>query len=101
MILTITFIKKRNITGHSRTIIGVEQLNGESGVRLLVFDPSHSPTQMSQLSHTQTAVGGMRLLRKNLNSMKARQYQMVVVTGIIETEQEYKVRLKNRSIIFT
>ncbi|KAL7646687.1 UNVERIFIED_CONTAM: hypothetical protein RMT77_001940 [Armadillidium vulgare] len=84
--------------GHSRTIIGVEQLNGESGVRLLVFDPSHSPTQMSQLSHTQTAVGGMRLLRKNLNSMKARQYQMVVVTGIIETEQEYKKSKELHSI---
>ncbi|ROT74958.1 Zinc finger with UFM1-specific peptidase domain protein [Penaeus vannamei] len=79
--------------GHSRTIIGVEQLGGnEGGLRLLVLDPSHSPTQMSQLLHTQTAPAGMRLLRKPLSSMRAKQYQMVIVVGLMETEQEYKVR---------
>ncbi|XP_047479525.1 zinc finger-containing ubiquitin peptidase 1-like isoform X2 [Penaeus chinensis] len=77
--------------GHSRTIIGVEQLGGnEGGLRLLVLDPSHSPTQMSQLLHTQTAPAGMRLLRKPLSSMRAKQYQMVIVVGLMETEQEYK-----------
>ncbi|XP_066947657.1 zinc finger-containing ubiquitin peptidase 1-like isoform X2 [Macrobrachium rosenbergii] len=77
--------------GHSRTIIGVEQLGGnEGGVRLLVLDPSHSPTQVNQLLHTQTAPTAMRLLRKPLSSMRAKQYQMVVVVGLIESEQEYK-----------
>lgn len=77
--------------GHSRTIVGVEQLKGDAEPRLIMFDPSHSPAQMSQLSYTQMAVEAMRLLRKNLNSMKARQYQMVVVVGLMETEHEFKV----------
>ncbi|XP_045105680.1 zinc finger-containing ubiquitin peptidase 1-like isoform X2 [Portunus trituberculatus] len=77
--------------GHSRTIIGVEQLGGtEGGVRLLVLDPSHSPAQVSQLLHTQTAPSAMRLLRKPLSSMRAKQYQMVVVAGLMQTEIEYK-----------
>lgn len=77
--------------GHSRTIIGVEQLGGtEGGVRLLVLDPSHSPAQVSQLLHTQTAPSAIRLLRKPLSSMRAKQYQMVVVAGLMQTELEYK-----------
>ncbi|XP_071517423.1 zinc finger-containing ubiquitin peptidase 1-like isoform X3 [Panulirus ornatus] len=76
--------------GHSRTIIGVEQLGGNEGIRLLVLDPSHSPTQVAQLLHTQTAPAAMRLLRKPLSSMRAKQYQMVVVVGLIETDQEYQ-----------
>lgn len=89
--------KKENslpsFVGHSRTIIGVEQLGGaEGGVRLLVLDPSHSPAQVSQLLHTQTAPAAIRLLRKPLSSMRAKQYQMVVVAGLMQTEIEYKVR---------
>ncbi|KAK8754435.1 hypothetical protein OTU49_016266 [Cherax quadricarinatus] len=77
--------------GHSRTVIGVEQLGGnEGGIRLLVLDPSHAPTQVAQLLHTHTAPAAMRLLRKPLSSMRAKQYQMVVVVGLIETEQEYQ-----------
>lgn len=82
---TISFV------GHSRTIIGVEQLGGTEGIRLLVLDPSHSPTQVALLLHTQTAPAAMRLLRKPLSSMRAKQYQMVVVVGLIETDQEYQV----------
>lgn len=78
--------------GHSRTVIGVEQLGGsEGGIRLLVLDPSHSPAQVSQLLHTQTAPSALRLLRKPLSSMRAKQYQMVVVVGLMHTENEYKV----------
>ncbi|KAJ9593749.1 hypothetical protein L9F63_014722, partial [Diploptera punctata] len=52
--------------GHSRTIVGVEQLK-DGGLCLLVFDPSHSPP-----------------------AMKARQYQVVAVCGIMDTEYEYQ-----------
>ncbi|KAK3866366.1 hypothetical protein Pcinc_028099 [Petrolisthes cinctipes] len=80
--------------GHSRTIIGVEQLcgseSGGSGIRLLVLDPSHNPGQVRPLLHTHTAPPAMRLLRKPLSSMRARQYQMVVVAGLIESDYEYK-----------
>ena len=56
-----------------------------------MFDPSHSPTQMTQLVSLRNATSAMRLLRKPLFSMKAKQYQMVVVTGLLETDQDYKV----------
>ncbi|MPC10059.1 Zinc finger with UFM1-specific peptidase domain protein [Portunus trituberculatus] len=38
----------------------------------------------------QTAPSAMRLLRKPLSSMRAKQYQMVVVAGLMQTEIEYK-----------
>jgi hypothetical protein len=78
------------VSGHSRTIVGVEQLK-DGGQCLLVFDPSHSPRQMAQFRNTSTAVAGMRLIRKSLAAMKARQYQVVAVCGIMDTEYEYQV----------
>ncbi|KOC68647.1 Zinc finger with UFM1-specific peptidase domain protein, partial [Habropoda laboriosa] len=76
--------------GHSRTIIGVEQLR-DGSITMLVLDPSHSPAQMAQFNSTSSALGAMRLVRKSIAAMKARQYQVVAVTGIMETELEYHV----------
>ncbi|KAL1123488.1 hypothetical protein AAG570_002568 [Ranatra chinensis] len=78
--------------GHSRTIIGVEQLR-DGGVMLLVLDPSHSTGQMAELRSTSTAPNAMRLLRKPLVAMKAKQYQIVAVSGIMDSEVEYQVSL--------
>ncbi|XP_043251955.1 zinc finger-containing ubiquitin peptidase 1-like isoform X1 [Colletes gigas] len=75
--------------GHSRTIIGVEQLR-DGSITMLVLDPSHSPAQMAQFNSTSSALGAMRLVRKSIAAMKARQYQVVAVTGIMETELEYQ-----------
>ncbi|XP_049853497.1 zinc finger-containing ubiquitin peptidase 1-like isoform X1 [Schistocerca gregaria] len=83
--------------GHSRTIVGVEQLK-DGGINLLVFDPSHTPHQMAQFQNTSTAVSGMRLIRKSLASMKARQYQLVAVCGIMDTEHEYQQSKILRSV---
>ncbi|CAK9817528.1 Zinc finger-containing ubiquitin peptidase 1 [Anthophora quadrimaculata] len=74
--------------GHSRTIIGVEQLR-DGSITMLVLDPSHSPAQMAQFNSTSSALGAMRLVRKSIAAMKARQYQVVAVIGIMETELEY------------
>lgn len=74
--------------GHSRTIIGVEQLR-DGSITMLVLDPSHSPAQMAQFNNTSSALGAMRLVRKSIAAMKARQYQVVAVTGIMETDLEY------------
>ncbi|XP_078035022.1 zinc finger-containing ubiquitin peptidase 1 isoform X4 [Augochlora pura] len=76
-------------SGHSRTIIGVEQLR-DGSITMLVLDPSHSPAQMAQFNSTSSALGAMRLVRKSIAAMKARQYQVVAVTGIMETELEYQ-----------
>jgi len=62
--------------GHSRTVVGVEQMVGGS-VKLLILDPSHSHENLQQNT--------MRLVRKTLNSMKSKQYQLVIVRGLIDT----------------
>lgn len=59
---------------------------------MLVLDPSHSPAQMAQFNSTSSALGAMRLVRKSIAAMKARQYQVVAVTGIMETDLEYHVK---------
>ncbi|BES91636.1 Peptidase family C78 [Nesidiocoris tenuis] len=74
--------------GHSRTIIGVEQLR-DGGENLLILDPSHSMSQMAGLKSTATAPNILRLIRKSLYAMKAKQYQIVAVAGIMDCEAEY------------
>jgi Peptidase family C78 len=85
-----SFVKLPLQTGHSRTIVGVEHLK-DGGINLLVFDPSHTPQQMNQLHGTATSASGLRLIRKSLAAMKARQYQVVAITGIMDTEYDYQV----------
>lgn len=77
--------------GHSRTIMGVEQLR-DGSIIMLVLDPSHSPAQMAHFNSTSSAPGAMRLIRKSTVAMKARQYQVVAVTGTMDTEAQYQVR---------
>ncbi|KAF2893498.1 hypothetical protein ILUMI_12680 [Ignelater luminosus] len=75
--------------GHSRTIMGVE-VHRDGTITLLVLDPSHSPQQMGQLADTSTGLSAMRLLRKSEAAMKARQYQIVAVVGMIDSEHQYQ-----------
>ncbi|XP_031787224.1 zinc finger-containing ubiquitin peptidase 1 isoform X3 [Nasonia vitripennis] len=75
--------------GHSRTIMGVEQLR-DGSIIMLVLDPSHSPAQMAQFNSTSSAPGAMRLVRISAAAMKARQYQVVAVIGIMDTEMQYQ-----------
>ncbi|CAB3378469.1 Hypothetical predicted protein [Cloeon dipterum] len=83
--------------GHSRTVVGVEQ-SKDGSINMIVFDPSHTPQQMNQLHGTSTAASGMRLIRKSLAAMKARQYQVVAVMGIMDTEYDYQQSKLLRSI---
>lgn len=78
--------------GHSRTIVGIEQRT--SGLSLLVLDPSHGPRQVAALGSSQDS---LRLIRKNTTSMRARQYQVVAVKGLIETEEQYQASKVLRS----
>lgn len=59
-----------------------------SGLTLLVLDPSHMPRQMGGLGSSQDS---LRLIRRGPNAMKAPQYQIVAVIGLIKTEEEYQV----------
>lgn len=74
------------ISGHSRTIIGIEQR--ASGVTLLVLDPSHGPRQVAALGSSRDS---LRLIRRNMTAMRAPQYQIVAVKGLFETEEQYQV----------
>ncbi|KAJ8315054.1 hypothetical protein KUTeg_007204 [Tegillarca granosa] len=73
--------------GHSRTVIGIEELKDGSH-RLLIFDPSTSKKQMSQFHGVITA-NLMRTIRRTIHGLKAKQYQIVAITGILE-DREYE-----------
>lgn len=72
--------------GHSRTIIGIEQRSTE--LTLLILDPSHGPRQVAALGSSQDS---LRLIRRGPAAMRAPQYQIVAVRGLIETEEQYQV----------
>lgn len=72
--------------GHSRTIIGIEQK--ANGLTLLILDPSHGPRQVAALGSNQES---LRLIRRGTAAMRAPQYQIVAVKGLIETKEEYQV----------
>lgn len=77
---------ENKISGHSRTIIGIEQR--ASGLTLLVLDPSHGPRQVAALGSSRDS---LRLIRRNMTAMRAPQYQIVAVKGLFETEEQYQV----------
>ena len=81
------------LAGHSRTILGIEEMKDNS-LRLLIFDPGCSKRQMA---HFQGIVDGnlMRTIRRTLQGLKARQYQIVAVIGTM-TEKESEVQVGSR-----
>ncbi|CAD7079264.1 unnamed protein product [Hermetia illucens] len=79
--------------GHSRTIIGIEQR--ASGLTLLVLDPSHGPRQVAALGSSQDS---LRLIRRGPSAMRAPQYQIVAVWGLIDTEEQYQASKVLRSL---
>ncbi|KAJ2945429.1 hypothetical protein O0L34_g241 [Tuta absoluta] len=77
--------------GHSRTIIGYEKhKDGKS--TLLVLDPSHSPAQVRQVlcGNTAACQTALRLLRRGSSALRARQYQLLCVTGTMTNDEEYE-----------
>ena len=69
--------------GHSRTIVGAEMMAG-GAVRLLILDPSHSPANLGENT--------MRLVRKTLLGMRSKQYQIVAVTGKLDSAQNREAK---------
>lgn len=82
--------------GHSRTVVGIEEMR-EGGFRLLIFDPSTPRKQMQQY-HGVVNSGNLRTIRRTLYGLKAKQYQLVAVTGVLTDQQyeEYKVLRSQR-----
>ncbi|XP_061176566.1 zinc finger-containing ubiquitin peptidase 1-like isoform X2 [Saccostrea echinata] len=73
--------------GHSRTVVGIEEVR-EGGLRLLIFDPSTPRKQMQQY-HGVVNGSNLRTIRRTLHGLKAKQYQLVAVTGVL-TDQQYE-----------
>ena len=53
-------------------------------VRLLILDPSHSPANLGENT--------MRLVRKTLLGMRSKQYQIVAVTGKLDSAQNREAK---------
>ncbi|CAK1586707.1 unnamed protein product [Parnassius mnemosyne] len=76
--------------GHSRTIIGYEK-HKDGKATLLVLDPSHSPAQVRAVVCGGLASGAaLRLLRRGASALRARQYQLLCVTGLLTSDSEYE-----------
>ncbi|XP_073961689.1 zinc finger-containing ubiquitin peptidase 1-like [Choristoneura fumiferana] len=77
--------------GHSRTIIGYEK-HKDGKATLLVLDPSHSPAQVRQvvMGAACACAAALRLLRRGAPALRARQYQLLAVTGVMASQQEYE-----------
>jgi len=74
--------------GHSRTIIGVERTRSGQ-FRLLIVDPSHSRQRMQQLSSSNN-MADLRLIRKSVKELTKTKYQLVVIRGVMESDQQYE-----------
>lgn len=74
-------------TGHSRTIVGVEERKNGS-VCVVLFDPGCSPATMRKLLSPNTSTAVFNRLRKLPIHLKHQQYQMVVVEGVLSKEEK-------------
>ena len=77
------------LAGHSRTIVGAEELHN-GNINLLLFDPGVPATRMEQF-YGHINYNLMQSIRKTANAFRAKQYQIVVVTGVLE-DTELEVR---------
>ena len=82
------------ITGHSRTIVGMEQLRSPMDgcpFRVVSFDPSHRPGRIRALLRpdARTTLHDFLFLKQNIRMMKKEKYQLVVVRGVMQSDQEY------------
>lgn len=69
-------------TGHSRSIVGLEQKKNGS-LCLLLLDPGSSVSETRKLLSGETVSAAVRRIRKFPGSLKHKQYQVVVVQGIL------------------
>ncbi|XP_014667396.1 PREDICTED: zinc finger with UFM1-specific peptidase domain protein-like [Priapulus caudatus] len=74
-------------SGHSRTVVGCER-RADGGVHLLVFDPSASTESVRRAASSAPSL--LKLLRRSARTLRAPQYQLIVVRGVMTTEEEYE-----------
>lgn len=73
--------------GHSRVIVGIEEQRHEV-LNLLILDPSVSASKIVRMDDMSSGI--LNEIRVCKSSLRARQYQIVAVTGVIDTDEEYE-----------
>ncbi|KAM9315379.1 zinc finger-containing ubiquitin peptidase 1 [Gastrophryne carolinensis] len=73
--------------GHSRTIVGIEERKNKSYC-LLIFDPGHPPEAMQRLTRRYLDNTAIKPLRKPLQSLKHKQYQIVSLEGTLSPDEK-------------
>lgn len=74
------------LTGHSRTIVGMEERKNGS-VCMLLLDPGCPSGDMKKLLTSSTAAGCVGRMRKFPGHLKHTQYQVVMVEGVLSPEE--------------
>ncbi|XP_072178262.1 uncharacterized protein [Diadema setosum] len=75
--------------GHSRTVVGCDIMKDKS-TRLLIFDPSMELSNAKALRRGEITGHTLKPVRKTLGQMKAKQYQVVSIEGLMTKDQEYE-----------
>ncbi|XP_062488432.1 zinc finger-containing ubiquitin peptidase 1 isoform X2 [Pezoporus occidentalis] len=83
----IDFHKPTGPTGHSRTVVGIEEKKNKT-LCLLLFDPGCPSQEMQKLLEQNSDGTSLKLLRKYLGSLKEKQYQIVAVDGVLALEEK-------------
>lgn len=73
--------------GHSRIVMGIEEQR-HGVLNLLVLDPSVSESKMVEISSAEPGV--LLEVRVSMSNLRAPQYQIVAVQGLMENEEEYQ-----------
>lgn len=89
--IAIFLCKICGLTGHSRTIVGVEE-HHDNSLRLLILDPSVPPYKMKLAARAEDSGNLIRLIRHPPSSLKHKQYQLLAVDGIMN-DSEIEVRV--------
>lgn len=79
------------VSGHSRTIVGIEESASGETV-LLLFDPGRNAVFMRKFLNDRPQYNLMNCVKFGLNRFKAQQYQIVAVDGIM-SEAEVEVSI--------
>lgn len=80
------------VSGHSRTIVGIEESANNGETVLLLFDPGRNAAFMRKFLSDRPQYNLMSCVKFGLNRFKAQQYQIVAVDGIM-SEAEAEVRI--------
>ncbi|XP_006839966.1 PREDICTED: zinc finger with UFM1-specific peptidase domain protein [Chrysochloris asiatica] len=84
--------------GHSRTVVGIEEKKNRT-LCLLVFDPGCPSREMQKLLKQDMESNSLKQLRKFVGNLKHKQYQVVVVDGVLSPEE--KAARRQASQVFT